>query len=618
MVAVLFPRAGLSETVTLPLTLDYPLLRALVIKTAFTEPGHAFTLIDKDHGCKRVVISEPRFSQKDALVLFETRVFVRTGLYLGKMCILPMEWEGYVTLLQRPKIDGGWSLSFETVDSAIYDKLRKRARIAGVIWNYVKKSVYAYMEGITLDLGPPVSELKLFFEDVFPQDIQGPARKMVNSMRPGEIQITSDAVKVGVLMDVEGSEPAAEDRAREMISEENLRKFISSWETWDAFLVNMIESLSTAPLTDHERQILMDTLLETRYRFTSELTNETLGRDFVREEFVRAWKEVSLIFRGHLTRDPSRSILSYLAFFTAADGLLALDRIGPGLGLEISRNGLIRLAQLISDGVPVTLDYRYGVDTTLREILGMGPPVAITKSAYEGDWIDLDMEPQDTEDDRSLLHTLMRFLFRPAWAGNQVPEALSENVKKWILPKGDPEPYIEKVKPLLIHASSPSLEKEKIQDRYHDLFRSAVLATAWQESCFRQFELKGNRITYIRSYNGTSVGIMQINERVWRGLYDEKHLRWDIEYNVMAGCEILALYFRQYALMESKGINPQEEPDDVVLARVTYAVYNAGPGERREFLKRKKQGHYSRIDKLFFEKYQWVKNDQWEKAKECL
>lgn len=55
-------------------------------------------------------------------------------------------------------------------------------------------------------------------------------------------------------------------------------------------------------------------------------------------------------------------------------------------------------------------------------------------------------------------------------------------------------------------------------------------------------------ITFLSSYNRTSAGTMQINERVWRGIYGEVSLRWDIRYHALAGCEILHRYLTKYAL----------------------------------------------------------------------
>jgi hypothetical protein len=44
------------------------------------------------------------------------------------------------------------------------------------------------------------------------------------------------------------------------------------------------------------------------------------------------------------------------------------------------------------------------------------------------------------------------------------------------------------------------------------------LATAWQESCWRQFIKKSGRLEPLISRAG-AVGIMQVNPNVWRGFY---------------------------------------------------------------------------------------------------
>jgi hypothetical protein len=96
-----------------------------------------------------------------------------------------------------------------------------------------------------------------------------------------------------------------------------------------------------------------------------------------------------------------------------------------------------------------------------------------------------------------------------------------------------------------------------------------VLSTAWQETCWRQFVQKAGKVSPIISYNQSSVGLMQINVRVWRGIYRPEGLLWNAPYNMQAGCEILDLYFLK-------------------------------------------------VDKLFWEKYTWVKADQFDKLSVCL
>jgi len=145
------------------------------------------------------------------------------------------------------------------------------------------------------------------------------------------------------------------------------------------------------------------------------------------------------------------------------------------------------------------------------------------------------------------------------------------------------------------------------------MFRSMVDAMAWQESCFRQFTVRRGKLTYLLSYNRTSVGLMQVNERVWRGLYNRDRLRWDIRYNARAGSEIAELYLKRYVLPKlGKKANPE------LLASAVYALYNGGPGQLAKFLKRSARGKLYQSDKLFSEKLRWVKKGAWHKISSCL
>ncbi|MGH7805682.1 MAG: lytic transglycosylase domain-containing protein, partial [Candidatus Binatia bacterium] len=148
-----------------------------------------------------------------------------------------------------------------------------------------------------------------------------------------------------------------------------------------------------------------------------------------------------------------------------------------------------------------------------------------------------------------------------------------------------------------------------------DAFRKLVPATAWQESCWRQFVARAGEVTYIRSSRG-SVGIMQVNERVWRGFYDAHRLRWDVSYNARAGAEILEQYFAS-----AQDRMPVAEKDSKRLALATYAAYNGGPQQLRRYLdtKRKPSRALARVvDKLFGEKFDAPDGELEAKVSGCL
>ncbi|MEN8246304.1 MAG: lytic transglycosylase domain-containing protein [Thermodesulfobacteriota bacterium] len=609
-----------TKTVSLPISIDYQLLKSLIIKTAYTDPGQTAILLNENDGCMKITISEPSIKEESSLILFETKVHIVAGTFILNNCIMPLEWEGYLALAQKPIIDSKWNLSFKTVDSTLYDKHHRSTKITGVVWDLAKTHVYEYLEDITINLAPPILEFKSILVEVFPIDLHANVTRMIESMKPGKLNPASAALQIGILTEVPEALNVETDIEREQISTEELEVFINSWETWDSFLVVMITSLSNEPISQHDRQILLDTLLETRHRFITGLLDENVERDFVRDQFISTWENLSPIFRNQLGDDPSKSLFGYLAFFTAADALSALDKISPTMGIQISRNGLIRLARLLAEDESLTLDYNIGVDSKLREILGLGaPPIASSPVTHMEELEIGEEEIELIEDNDSSLKKLkMFFMCKSAWANADKPTITFNDIIPWVFSKKNIETYVDRIKALLEETSNGELNDSKIENRYHDLYRLIVLSTAWQESCFRQFRVRKKKVTYLLSYNRSSVGLMQVNERVWRGMYDRQHLRWDIQYNAAAGCEILEIYIRKYTLDRIKKRKLVLNLDDDTMARIVYAMYNGGPGQFDKILKRNKEGTFYTSDKLYFEKYSWVKNNQWKNIRKCL
>jgi hypothetical protein len=205
------------------------------------------------------------------------------------------------------------------------------------------------------------------------------------------------------------------------------------------------------------------------------------------------------------------------------------------------------------------------------------------------------------------------FFFAPVYAGEPLKH---EDILQWRVPESGIDQYVGKVLSVLNSASQASLKKGGSSAvSVQGMFSSLITAMAWQESCFRQFVEKDNQMTYLLSYNNTSVGIMQVNERVWRGLYDRERLRWDISYNAAAGCEITFLYLQKYALKDK---NVAKKLDQGTLARLVYAMYCGGPGQYRDFLERYRKGEFYKTDELFWEKYSWVIGGNMQKIGKCL
>ena len=111
---------------------------------------------------------------------------------------------------------------------------------------------------------------------------------------------------------------------------------------------------------------------------------------------------------------------------------------------------------------------------------------------------------------------------------------------------------------------------------------------------------------------------MQINERIWRGIYDREQLRWNIRYNVQAGSEILTIYFNRYINREKTPINLSSSSKRRFLAVWLYALYNGGPRQLKKLPKRHSNKQLYKSEQLFLTKYDKVQGGDWISRVDCL
>jgi hypothetical protein len=181
-------------------------------------------------------------------------------------------------------------------------------------------------------------------------------------------------------------------------------------------------------------------------------------------------------------------------------------------------------------------------------------------------------------------------------------QELAKKLKRAVVSSANAAEYRGNYDQLLHYGAQREITEENIDYRFRPLYLRMVKATAWQESCWRQFIVDGDRVTYLES-STHDIGLMQVNKYVWRGFYNINRLQWDVLYNASAGMEILARLLDDLEL--KKGAFSAQNPDE--LARSIYAAYNGGPSSYRRW--RTRESHVLRtIDNSFWEKYQAVQH----------
>ena len=179
---------------------------------------------------------------------------------------------------------------------------------------------------------------------------------------------------------------------------------------------------------------------------------------------------------------------------------------------------------------------------------------------------------------------------------------LGKKLKRLVVSSTNADQYRSYYDDLLHLGAQRQLDAENVDANFRPIYLRIVKATAWQESCWRQFVIDNNRITYLES-STHDVGLMQVNKYVWRGFYNIERLEWDVLYNSGAGMQILARLLND--LQDKHGAFNAQNPDEI--SRSVYAAYNGGPGAYRRW-----RGHEDRlaraIDKSFWQKYQSVQH----------
>lgn len=568
--------AAPANEVAVPLRIDVPYVRTVLLEQVFTDQGPSAAVWRDTTGCGWLTLREPVVVDVAGERLrVESAGDAQVGTPLGgDRCLPVLAWKGFVETFEEPGVDpGGRALTFRVVDSRIYDEKRKKGLATGRLWDLVKGYVHPRLEALRIDMARPFDELRAWLPMVLPGDT-GRIDALVASMALREPRVTPEGIVVTLAFTVPPAPPAA-SAPEPLPTEEELRR-------WDAFLTFVTKAVARGA-SPERRQAVMDALLDGRYDVLDALSAPPGALDPVPALFLRTWDRLGTLARSEAAGLPAESALRFTSFVAAGDALAALVRLGPSVGVELSADGLRRLARMIDATTPGDpLAYTDAVDQELRDLLGLGaqlPPPDVSP--------DVEVDP-------------LSWLVPSAFAA--VDPGTLKRLNAWIPTADDLDAYLSAVRGLLAQVREETLAKGPLDEQFRPLFRHLVFAAAWQESCWRQFVRRAGKLVTLRSPVG-SVGIMQVNERVWRGAYDRRGLVGDMAYNARAGSEILLHYLRDYAIEKGE----HRQPGGIAsLARATYAVYNGGPGHLTRYRVRGTKRSLAAIDDAFLEKYQAV------------
>ncbi len=574
MVLLMLPVQVLhAEQVSIPIVLDYPVLQQIILNEVFKQPDHSLKYSFASGRCNTIVFSSPKLSPDAQQLLIRVKTDIKLGFAQGANCAPLIHWQGHSELLSKPLLKPNQPLQifFSAQQVRLYNA--QQQRINNPLLNKaIQAQIAAIMQQFKIDLNPAKRQAENVLQALLPHHSAKAMRRLVDSLRLDKINVNRKGLAINLTVDLQKQQVT--EQTETVLSNKELQTFNTQWRRWDAFFTFVIKQLAKQTQSAELHDILLDILLDTRYQIQTILKwQPDSTQDPVKALFTRSWQQLQPIVHQISLEADSSKILPVFSFMTATNALQTLEKLGPEFGLEVSISGLRRLARLLNRQNKHPLQYLDVEDPGLLKLF----------------------RQHTVEKPESISWNFNPVSF--AYAGVNVTR-----LNHWIPRKSELPEYLADIRALILQQVES--KGQALSPEHRKVYRQLLLTTAWQESCWRQYIVRERKIEPLSSSTG-DVGLFQINERVWRGIYAKHKLRWDIAYNTHAGGEILYRYLTRYAIKMQEDKQPGGLDN---LARSAYSTYNGGPSRVARY--RQTQGvptFHQQIDQFFWEKYQQVK-----------
>jgi hypothetical protein len=551
--------------VELPLRIPLEALRQALGEQLAASPQAARPLY-RDGPCRYFRMGAPNVEALEGKLRLVGPGAAALGVEMLGSCQSAATWQGLVHFTLAPQIDRAGRLRVRIVDSRLTDAGGATQPGVGMIWELSKRHAHPRLEQFGYDLGAARQTLASLVRSAAPAQHAAALEAALAQLEIGQPRVEAASIVVPVAFEVPDAWLAAPPAAASppaALTEAELEALDHALQPWDAFVAYTIKQLALDSADGALRRRLFTLLLDSRYRLAAILSGEEpAAGDPVRSLFVETWNELRAILYAADAR--------YALFLEAGDLLLALDRAAPGLGARVSADGLRQLARSLRPGETADpLAYDWSVDPELLRLFEV-PEIAEAPSRRT--WLDLFVATAHAAEARAL--------------------------DPWVPSRAELDAYEARIGELLRKTAAAELQRKPLPAPYDRIYRDLVPTTALIESCWRQYVVREGKAQYLRS-NAASVGLMQVNQRVWRGFYDVKRLRWDTAYNARAGAQILMRYVKDYAIPYA-----ERSGELAHVPRAAYAVYNAGPRAVGRFAKNPPHPREARVDERLWTLYQ--------------
>ena len=380
--------AAAAREIDVPLHFDHAFIRQILLAQLYTAPNGQAVLWDTGTGCGYLKLREPAVNSAGTRLRIVSRGEARVGTPIGDTCLAPLQWDGFIELFEEPQLSDDQHAA--AIPCRRVEPLRQRVEEGvgtGKLWDLVKEYVQPRFAAVHIDLHGPLQDLR----DLLPLIVaRGDADRIGNIIESVHITgaaLTDTGVTARLAFTITpttaaASPPSASPLAASpppepTLNPAELQQWEAAWQRWDAFLTFVVKQLGSETATKDLRLSLADVLIDARFDILEALAPSAPGApDPTRALFLKTWEQLAPLVRQAAAGLPSGTALRYMSFIAAGDALAALDQAGPDIGLDISADGLRRLARIVAPlSTEDPLLYSTAVDPQLRQVVGLGAPL---------------------------------------------------------------------------------------------------------------------------------------------------------------------------------------------------------------------------------------------------
>jgi hypothetical protein len=359
---MIFAKNSAAELFNLPVQVDYGLIKKALSTQLYTGQGHTAEVWHDKHQCSYLKLSDPQISGQQGNIRLLNNVQAQFGTEFGGQCVTVLQWKGVLETLQQPTLNADGSiLSLPVTKATAYDQQHRQLTV-DKLQDLIKRFVEPRLSAIKIDLNESRTDIEHTLSSFLAKEARADMNSLLNTLKFSHAAANDDGVAVELSFDatpkLTGAKPAA------AFSEAEQKQWQAAWQEWDVFLSKTIQQAADDAHSPALRDTLTAVLVDARRAFQAGLKAQgAKAEDPVRAFFITTWKRLAPELQTLAKQLPEAEALRYLTFIAATDIIYQLDTMGAPLGLDISSDGLRKLARLLMAGKQQQADARYSQST---------------------------------------------------------------------------------------------------------------------------------------------------------------------------------------------------------------------------------------------------------------